>query len=85
MDQFSGGEKRRLCIARAILLDSEVTVIDEPESGLDEDAKQVLMRTLATEFSGKSRSLVLITHDIRFSQLTNQIIEMGGACAVKAG
>lgn len=56
----SGGEARRVVIARALLQDAPVLVLDEPTEGLDEQTASELYRGLAVATRG--RSLLLITH-----------------------
>ncbi len=58
---LSGGEKRRVAIVRAIMSDSDLVIMDEPFTGLDEDTKQ-----LAIEYIDKyigDRTLVIVTHN----------------------
>ncbi len=56
----SGGEARRIVIARALLQDAPVLVLDEPTEGLDAQTACELYRALATATRG--RSVLLITH-----------------------
>ena len=58
---FSGGEKKRNEILQMILLDSELAILDETDSGLDIDA----LKTISTginNFMSPSKSILLITH-----------------------
>jgi Fe-S cluster assembly ATP-binding protein len=58
---FSGGEKKRNEILQMILLDSELAILDETDSGLDIDA----LKTISTginDFMDSSKSILLITH-----------------------
>jgi len=57
---LSGGEARRLAIARALLKDAPVLVLDEPTEGLDAPTARSLIRNLTAW--GRDRSLLLITH-----------------------
>ncbi|NID05850.1 thiol reductant ABC exporter subunit CydC [Luteibacter jiangsuensis] len=57
---LSGGEARRLAIARALLVDAPVLVLDEPSEGLDALTTAALYKSLAVETRG--RSVLLITH-----------------------
>jgi Fe-S cluster assembly ATP-binding protein len=58
---FSGGEKKRNEILQMILLDSEVCILDETDSGLDIDALKIIS-TGINNFMNKNKSIVLITH-----------------------
>lgn len=57
---FSGGEKRRLAIARIILLSRGVWILDEPFAGLDKVNVEVIERLLKEE--SKVREIFCITH-----------------------
>jgi len=58
---FSGGEKKRNEILQMILLDSELSILDETDSGLDIDALKVIS-TGINNFMNPSKSIILITH-----------------------
>lgn len=58
---FSGGEKKRNEILQMILLDSELAILDETDSGLDIDALRTISTGINT-FMTSSKSLILITH-----------------------
>jgi ATP-binding cassette subfamily C protein CydC len=57
---LSGGQARRLAIARALLNDAPILMLDEPTEGLDGPTAQALMETLNRLMTG--RSVLLITH-----------------------
>ena len=62
---LSGGQARRLAVARALLKDAPVLVLDEPTEGLDaETARQLLLRVRAHAAS-RGQSLLLITHRLQ--------------------
>ena len=58
---FSGGEKKRNEILQMILLDSELSILDETDSGLDIDALKVISNGI-NNFMNPSKSIILITH-----------------------
>ena len=58
---FSGGEKKRNEILQMILLDSELTILDETDSGLDIDALKTISMGI-NNFMDSSKSILLITH-----------------------
>ncbi len=59
---LSGGEGQRACLARTLLTDPEVLLLDEPAASLDAAAAAGLER-LAKELAGRGTSLVWVTHD----------------------
>jgi Fe-S cluster assembly ATP-binding protein len=58
---FSGGEKKRNEILQMILLDSELSILDETDSGLDIDALKIIS-TGINKFMNSEKSIILITH-----------------------
>jgi Fe-S cluster assembly ATP-binding protein len=58
---FSGGEKKRNEILQMVLLDSELSVLDETDSGLDIDALKIISNGI-NKFMNPEKSIILITH-----------------------
>lgn len=58
---FSGGEKKRNEILQMILLDSEISILDETDSGLDIDALKIISIGI-NKFMNKEKAIILITH-----------------------
>jgi Fe-S cluster assembly ATP-binding protein len=58
---FSGGEKKRNEILQMVLLDSELSILDEMDSGLDIDALKVISNGI-NKFMSPQKSIILITH-----------------------
>lgn len=58
---LSGGMQRRLTMARALVNDPELVVLDEPTTGLDPQARQLIWRRLR-ELLAQGKSLILTTH-----------------------
>ena len=67
---FSGGEKKRNEILQMILLDSEVSILDETDSGLDIDALKIIS-TGINNFMNENKSIILITHYQRLLDYIN--------------
>jgi Fe-S cluster assembly ATP-binding protein len=67
---FSGGEKKRNEILQMILLDSELSVLDETDSGLDIDALKIISNGI-NNFMGPNKSIILITHYQRLLDYIN--------------
>lgn len=58
---FSGGEKKRNEILQMILLESELSILDETDSGLDIDALKIISNGINT-FMDSDKAIILITH-----------------------
>ena len=61
IDELSGGMKRRLAIARALVNDPQLVILDEPTTGLDPQARQIIWQRLRTLLN-EGRTLILTTH-----------------------
>lgn len=77
---LSGGQRQRLSLARAILADAAVLVVDEPTTGLDADtAGRVLARLTDVR---RDRTTILVTHDplvVAHADLALELVEGRGA------
>mgnify|MGYP001790998539 CR=1 FL=1 len=67
---FSGGEKKRNEILQMILLDSELSILDETDSGLDIDALKIIS-TGINHFMDTNKAIILITHYQRLLDYVN--------------
>ena len=67
---FSGGEKKRNEILQMILLDSEISILDETDSGLDIDALKIIS-TGINNFMNENKAIILITHYQRLLDYIN--------------
>ena len=74
VSDFSRGMQQRLSIARALIHDPEVLLLDEPYTGLDV-AGSALLDSLIGELRATNRTILLITHDLdRALALSDQIV-----------
>ncbi|HKY33627.1 MAG TPA: heme ABC exporter ATP-binding protein CcmA [Candidatus Polarisedimenticolia bacterium] len=60
---YSRGMQQRLSIARALIHDPDLVLLDEPYTGLDQHASRML-RGILEQVSGRGRSVIMVTHHI---------------------
>ncbi|XP_014442641.1 ATP-binding cassette sub-family A member 5 isoform X2 [Tupaia chinensis] len=60
--KLPAGIKRKLCFALSMLGNPQVTLLDEPSTGMDPKAKQHMWRAIRTAFKNKKRAAILTTH-----------------------
>ncbi|MFI1165874.1 ABC transporter ATP-binding protein [Streptomyces sp. NPDC020801] len=81
--RLSGGQLQRLAIARAILRDAPVLVLDEPTTGLDAMAARRVLGPLRRLMAG--RTTVMITHDLNLAPDADRILVVDRGRIVEAG
>jgi ATP-binding cassette subfamily C protein CydC len=80
--RFSGGQGRRLALARALLSPAPILILDEPCAGLDAETERAFLETLNETASG--RTVILITHRLTGVERLDRIFRLSGGKAVAA-
>ncbi|MEU9986169.1 ABC transporter ATP-binding protein [Streptomyces sp. NPDC048045] len=81
--RLSGGQLQRLAIARAILRDAPVLVLDEPTTGLDAMAARRVVKPLRRLMAG--RTTIMITHDLNLAPDADRILVVDRGRIVETG
>src|ERR671916_1341811 len=85
VEQLSGGMKRRLLIARALLNDPEILVLDEPTTGLDPQARHLVWDRLRL-LTEEGKTLILTTHYMEeAARLCDRLVIMEGGLIIAEG
>lgn len=83
---FSGGEKQRICIARALALQAKLLILDEPTSALDVSTQKQVLELLRELQQQDKMAYLLITHDFSVvSFLAHEVIVMYQGKIVETG
>ena len=82
-ESLSGGQRQRISIARAMLRDTPVLVLDEPEAGLDAEAAEAV-GTHWRELTG-GRTAFIIAHELRLVRNVDRILVLEEGRVVESG
>lgn len=75
--ELSGGEKKRLALAAALLSGADMLLLDEPTNHLDVWAVRWLEKYLTKDEAASSRCVIFVTHDRSFAEATaNSLVEL---------
>lgn len=72
--RFSGGERQRIALARVLLRETPVIILDEPTVGLDPVTERELMRTILDNLQGKT--MIWVTHHLIGAEQMDELIFM---------
>ena len=80
---LSGGQRQSVAIARALLLDSDVLILDEPSSNMDHTSEELLKNRLRSVIEHKT--VIIITHRPSMLDLVNRLIIVDNGTIVADG
>ena len=80
--KFSGGQARRLVLARALLSHAPILILDEPCNGLDADTERAFLETMNNVAAG--RTVILIVHRLTGVERLDRIYRLAGGRAMAA-
>ena len=75
-NELSGGERQRVAAARAMMMNPDVILADEPSGSLDEANKHELHDLLREMRSRFGQTIVVVTHDKELAAIADRIIEL---------
>ncbi|MCM1034404.1 MAG: ABC transporter ATP-binding protein [Paludibacter sp.] len=75
-NQLSGGEKQRVAAARALMMQPDVILADEPSGSLDSNNKAELHRLLLNMRDKYNQTIIIVTHDHELAAISDRIIEI---------
>jgi osmoprotectant transport system ATP-binding protein len=83
---LSGGQRQRVALLRALMLDPEVLLLDEPLGALDPLVRAELQDELRVIFQRLKKTVVIVTHDLaEAAHFADQIVLMNDGVVVAAG
>ena len=80
---LSGGQWRRVAVARAHMRDADILVLDEPTAALDPEAETELFHAFAA--MAKGRTAILVSHRLGFARLADRVLVLDGGRLVEEG
>jgi ATP-binding cassette, subfamily B, heavy metal transporter len=81
--RLSGGERQRLAIARILLQDPEIIILDEPTSSLDSFSEEAVTRAMHATFPGKT--VIIIAHRLQTVKDADSIVVLGRNEVLESG
>jgi len=84
--ELSGGQRQRVSLMRALMLDPDLLLLDEPLGALDPMIRYQLQQDLKAIFTQLDKTVVMVTHDIaEAAYLGHRLVLMRDGCVVQSG
>jgi ATP-binding cassette, subfamily B, bacterial len=81
--RLSGGQRRRLALARALVRRSEILLLDEPTSGLDAASESVVLEAIRS--AARGRATVIVTHRLNVAGIADRVVILAGGTVTDQG
>jgi ATP-binding cassette subfamily B protein len=81
--RLSGGQRRRVALARAILRDASVLLLDEPTSGLDAASEQAVLDAL--DLAAEGRTVLSVSHRLSLAARADRVVVLDGSRVAEQG
>ena len=84
-DQLSGGQKQRVAIVRALMMNPEIILFDEPTSSLDPEITKEVLYTMK-QLADEKMTMLIVTHEIGFAkEVATKILFMANGEILESG
>lgn len=84
-DQLSGGQKQRAAIVRALMMNPEIMLFDEPTSSLDPEITKEVLHTMK-QLAEEKMTMLIVTHEIGFAkEVASKILFMSNGEILESG
>lgn len=74
--QMSGGEQQRVAVARALVVEPEILIADEPTGNLDAATGEQIVELMFAAIARRRTTLVLVTHDPALAERCDRVVRM---------
>ncbi|MBP0048642.1 cysteine/glutathione ABC transporter ATP-binding protein/permease CydC [Marinobacterium sp. AK62] len=83
--RLSGGQRKRVALARALLCEAPVLWLDEPTEGLDAETERRVMGRVLEHCSGSGQTLVMISHHLQMADQFDRVLVLDAGRLVEQG